>query len=329
MAELPAIQAPRPEPLYLVDASLYVFRAWHSMPDQFHDAEGWPTNAVHGFARFLLDLTERERPQHIVVAFDEALDSCFRHALYPAYKGNRDPAPAELRRQFAHCKALCAAMGLNVLGHRNYEADDLIGSALHAARPLGFRGVIISADKDLSQLLWEHDEQWDFARGMRWGMTGVKGRHGVEAHQIADYLALCGDAVDNIPGVTGIGAKTAAILLAHFGSLDALLARCDEVAFLRMRGAAQTAVRLREQREHALLWRQLSTIALDAPLDGITPGFTRAPADGDMLDAMSDAVRFGPTLRRRLRTAAGLEQPWTPPPQDDDAPHFPSYEPSL
>ena len=79
-------------PLYLVDASLYVFRAWHSMPDQFHDADGWPTNAVHGFARFVLELLEQERPQNIAIAFDEALDSCFRNKLYPAYKANRDPA---------------------------------------------------------------------------------------------------------------------------------------------------------------------------------------------------------------------------------------------
>ena len=139
-------------PLYLVDASLYVFRAWHSMPDEFHDADGWPTNAVHGFARFLLELLEKERPQHIAIAFDEALDSCFRNRIYPAYKANRDPAPEELRRQFGHCKALCAALGLSVLAHAEYEADDLIGSALHGARPTGFRGVIVSADKDLSQL---------------------------------------------------------------------------------------------------------------------------------------------------------------------------------
>ncbi|HSR65136.1 MAG TPA: exodeoxyribonuclease IX, partial [Xanthomonadaceae bacterium] len=155
--------------LHLVDASLYVFRAWHSMPDEFRDADGWPTNAVHGFARFLLELLERERPRQIAVAFDEALDSCFRNALYPAYKANRDPAPEELKRQFAHCKALCAALGLATLAHADYEADDLIGSALHHARTRGLRGVIVSADKDLSQLLDEHDEQWDFARGQRWG----------------------------------------------------------------------------------------------------------------------------------------------------------------
>ncbi|AKC81015.1 exodeoxyribonuclease IX [Xanthomonas arboricola] len=295
----------RPTPLYLVDASLYVFRAWHSIPDEFQDAQGWPTNAVHGFARFLLDLLEREDPQHITIAFDEALDSCFRHAIYPAYKGNRTPAPDALRRQFAHCKALCAALGLSVLAHRDYEADDLIGSALHSVRAHGLRGVIVSADKDLSQLLLEHDEQWDYARNLRWGMDGVKARHGVHAHQIADYLALCGDAIDNIPGVTGIGAKSAAVLLAHFGSLDALLERIDEIPFLRLRGAAQMAARLREQREHALLWRQLTTIALDAPLALTDAGFTRAQADTDMLGGLCESLRFGPLTRRRLLAACG------------------------
>ncbi|PPV09708.1 5'-3' exonuclease H3TH domain-containing protein [Xanthomonas axonopodis pv. vasculorum] len=303
----------RPTPLYLVDASLYVFRAWHSIPDEFHDTQGWPTNAVHGFARFLLDLLEREDPEHITIAFDEALDSCFRHAIYPAYKGNRTPAPDALRRQFAHCKALCAALGLSVLAHRDYEADDLIGSALHSVRAHGLRGVIVSADKDLSQLLREHDEQWDYARNQRWGMDGVKARHGVHAHQIADYLALCGDAIDNIPGVTGIGAKSAAVLLAHFGSLDALLERIDEIPFLRLRGAAQMAVRLREQREHALLWRQLTTIALDAPLALTQTGLTRAHADADMLRGLCESLRFGPLTRRRLLAAStGAPAPFPP-----------------
>ena len=298
--------APKP-PLYLVDASIYVFRAWHSMPNEFHDADGWPTNAVHGFARFLLELLERERPRHVAIAFDEALDSCFRNALYPQYKANRPPAPEELKRQFAHCKALCVALGLPVLAHGEYEADDLIGSALHRARPEGFRGVIVSADKDLSQLLFEHDEQWDFARGQRWGMAGVKARHGVEAVQIADYLALCGDAIDNIPGVPGIGAKTAAVLLAHFGSLDALLARIDEVPYLRLRGAAQTATRLREHREAALLYRRLTTIALDAPMAGLPAAMARNAADAAALPALCDALRFGPLTRRRLHVAAGLD----------------------
>jgi len=298
------VLAPRPT-LYLVDASLYVFRAWHSMPDEFRDADGWPTNAVHGFARFLLELLERERPRHIAIAFDEALDSCFRNVLYPPYKANRDPAPEQLRRQFGQCKALCLALGLAVLSHREYEADDLIGSALHAARPLGFRGLIVSADKDLSQLLDGADEQWDYARGHRWTAAGVKARHGVHAHQIADYLALCGDAVDNIPGVPGIGAKTAAVLLAHFESLDILLARIDEVPFLRFRGAAQAAARLKLHREQAMLCRQLSRIALDAPLDG-AGDFTRGAVDAATLLSLCDSVGFGPLTRRRLHEVAGV-----------------------
>lgn len=293
--------------LHLVDASLYVFRAWHSMPDDFRDEDGWPTNAVHGFARFLMELLERERPQHIAVAFDESLGSNFRHALYPAYKANRDPAPPELKRQFAWCKALCEALGLVTLAHPDYEADDLIGSAAHAQRAKGFRSVIVSADKDLSQLLQAGDEQYDFARGQRWGQTGVKARHGVRADQIPDYLALAGDAVDNIPGVSGIGPKSAAVLLGHFDTLDALLERVDEVPFLRLRGAAQMARRLREQRPQVLLWRQLTTIALDAPLP--TNGFSLRQGDGDELDALVDWLGFGSTTRKRLAEAARLPPP--------------------
>lgn len=288
--------------LHLVDASLYVFRAWHSMPDEFHDADGWPTNAVHGFARFLLDLLERERPRHLAIAFDEALDTCFRHALYPAYKGNREAAPAEIKRQFAWCKALCSALGLTTLAHADYEADDLIGSAVARLRNAGFRSVIVSADKDLSQLLQPGDEQYDYAKGQRWSADGVKARHGVHAHQIADYLALTGDAVDNIPGVSGIGPKSAAVLLAHFGSLDALLARIDEVPFLRLRGAAQLAAKLRDQREQVLLWRQLTTIALDAPLP--EGDFARGVGDEEELLALAEWMKFGPLTRKRLVDAS-------------------------
>ncbi len=293
--------------LYLIDASLYIFRAWHSMPDDFRGADGAPTNAVQGFARFLLELLDRTKPQHIAVAFDEALDSCFRNALYPAYKANREPAPDALKQQFTLCRELCASLGLSVLAHREYEADDLIGSACIGARAHGFRSVIVSADKDLSQLLGDHDEQWDFARGQRWDASGVPARYGVEARQMADYLALTGDAVDNIPGVPGIGAKTAAALLAHFDSLDALLARVEEVPYLRLRGAASSAARLREHRELALLCRELSTVACDVALDDADSHFVRRAADQDRLHALCEQVRFGPITRRRLYGAAGLE----------------------
>lgn len=292
--------------VHLVDASMYVFRAWHSMPDSWHDDEGWPLNAVHGFARFLCELHERERPGHMVVAFDEALDNCYRNALYPQYKAHRPPAPEELRRQFATCKAIADALGMNVLAHAEYEADDLIGAAMVLARGTGFRGVIVSADKDLSQLLQDDDEQFDFARNVRWTHAGVKAKHGVHAHQIADYLALCGDAVDNIPGIQGIGQKTAAQLISHFESLDALLDRVDEVQYLRIRGAHGIALRLKEKQADARLFQQLTRIATHAPIENVQPPYARASPDLDRLTSLCDTLKFGPLTRRRLMAVAGV-----------------------
>lgn len=291
--------------IYLVDASLYVFRAWHSIPDEFNDVDGHAVNAVHGFARFLLELVEREQPQHIAVAFDEALESSFRNDWYPEYKANREPAPESLKRQFAYCQAVSRALGLCTLSDARYEADDLIGTLLVRQRAQGFSGVIVSADKDLSQLLGPGDLQWDYARQQRWGADGVHERHGVHAHQMADFLGLTGDAIDNIPGVPGIGAKTAAALLAHFGSLDALLARIEELPFLRLRGAAQHAARLREHRELALLSRRLATIALDAPLPEEVGDARRNAADRAALEALMERLRFGPITRRRALAQAG------------------------
>jgi 5'-3' exonuclease len=290
-------------PVHLVDASLYVFRAWHSMPPEFEDRDGWPVNAVHGFTRFLLELLERQRPARIAVAFDESLDTNFRNEIYPAYKANRDPAPEELKRQFAHCQRVCRALGLPVLADGRYEADDLIGSALGQVRRAGHAGLIISADKDLSQLLDADDEQWDYARNERWRADGVKARYGVHAHQVADYLGLTGDAIDNIPGVPGIGPKTAATLLGHFGSLDNLYERLDEVPYLRLRGSAQHAARLREHRDIALLSRRLATIDVAAPLPPDLGTAERRAPDAAALEALCEDLRFGPMTRRRLMSA--------------------------
>lgn len=292
--------------LFLVDASVYVFRAWHSLPDEFFDADGQPVNAVHGFARFLMELLERSRPGHIAVAFDEALESSFRNALYPAYKANREPAPDALKRQFGLCQDFARALGLAVMVDPSYEADDLIGSLLERQRARGFRGVIVSADKDLSQLLAGEDVQWDYARNLRWNPEGVLARFGVPPSRVPDFLGLTGDAVDNIPGVPGIGPKTASALLAHFGDLDTLLERVGEVPYLRIRGAPAHAERLRVHAAQALLSRTLARIALDAPLDPSIGDAARASADTDELVALCERLRFGPLSRRRaLALAAG------------------------
>ncbi|TAM57309.1 MAG: exodeoxyribonuclease IX [Rhodanobacter sp.] len=287
--------------VHLVDGSLYVFRAWHSMPDEFFDADGHPVNAVHGYARFLCELLERVQPEHLAVAFDASLTSSFRNAIYPAYKANRELPPPDLERQFMQCRAITEVLGIHLMIDHSFEADDLIGSTVWNLRALGWRSVIVSADKDFGQLLGEHDEQWDYARGLRWGPAGVHEKLGVHPHQVADYLALCGDAVDNIPGVPGVGAKTAAALLTHFGSLDSLLERVDEVAFLRLRGAAGCAAKLREHGEQARLYRRLTRIALDAPGASTVDVLLRRPGDRDRLDTLCEQLRFGAFTRSRLR----------------------------
>jgi 5'-3' exonuclease len=301
-----AVTPPTAKAVHLVDSSLYVFRAWHGTPIDTNDEDGWPVNAVHGFARFLCELIERTRAERLALAFDEALDSCFRNTIYPAYKAHRDPAPEELKRQFAHCKALGEAMGLPVLAHVEYEADDLIGTAAAQARRDGHAVVIVSADKDMAQLLDEGDWQWDFARNERWDCAGVKPRYGIHAHQVADYLGLTGDASDNIPGVPGVGPKTAATLLAIYGSMDALLDKLDEVPLLKLRGAAQHAARLREHRESALLSRQLATIVRDAPLPGDFDAARRRAPDSEAIDRLCERLRIGPMTRRRLQDAARM-----------------------
>ncbi|HPF73716.1 MAG TPA: 5'-3' exonuclease H3TH domain-containing protein [Xanthomonadaceae bacterium] len=290
----------RSETLFLVDASMYVFRAWHSMPDDFIDVDGHPVNAVHGFTRFLLELLERQRPQHIAVAFDEALESSFRNERYPAYKANRDPAPDSLKRQFQECQAISRSLGLATVVDPRYEADDLIGTLLVRQREAGFKGLILSADKDLSQLLREGDQQWDYARNQRWDHDGVRERYGVRPEQIPDFLGLTGDSSDNIPGVPGIGPKTASALLEHFHDLDSLLARAHEVEFLRLRGAKAHATRLREHAEQARLSRDLATIALDAPIPEHIGDARRQPVDQQAMDGLCERLRFGALSRRRI-----------------------------
>ena len=289
---------------YLVDASLYVFRAWHSIPPDFTDVDGHPVNAVHGFTRFLLDLLERAKPSHAAICFDESLTSSFRNAIYPDYKANRELPPDELVRQFAYCREVAAALGMTVLTDTEFEADDLIGSAVHALDTHDCGAIIVSADKDFGQLVGDSVEQWDFSRDQRWNAQGIKQRLGVHPHQVADFLALMGDAIDNIPGIPGIGAKTAAVLLAHFETLDALLERREEVAFLRMRGAAGIARKLHEHADMARLSRRLTGIAVDAPVPrGLTDYARRAP-DEAAIGTLFDRLKLGPMTRSRVRSLA-------------------------
>jgi 5'-3' exonuclease len=292
--------------IYLVDASVYIFRAYYSMPPDMVDGDGNPVHALYGFARVLGDLIERAKPKYIAVAFDQSLTKCFRNTIYPAYKANREPPPADLQLQMERCMELCRRLGVAAFASPEYEADDIIGTIVHSMRRAGVRSTVVTRDKDLAQLIGEGDVYWDFGGREPFGYHQIEERFGVVPERFADYLALMGDAVDNIKGVPGIGAKTASMLMKHFTSLDEIYADLDRVSQLKMRGAAAVGARLREHREAAYLARQLTGIACDMQLETGEEILRRRLPDIPALHAFYDAQGFGPMLRKQSERLAQL-----------------------
>ncbi len=290
--------------LHLVDASVYVFRAYFSIPGSMTDGAGRPVNALYGFTGFLGDLLEAAKPTHIAVAFDESLNTSFRNDIYPDYKANRELPPPDLEEQFGLCRRLVRAYGLADYASDSFEADDIIGTLAAAARQRGRRCVIVTRDKDLSQLLRDGDVYWDYAGNRRVPYDEAADVFGVVPERMADFLALTGDKVDNIPGVPGVGKKTAAALLAHFESLDDLYDRLDDVAQVPVRGAKTLGRKLSEHRETALLARRLTVIPEDVPVDTSDEATSRGKPDLEALESLFDEVRFGARLRDQAKRIA-------------------------
>lgn len=291
---------------YLIDASVYVFRAYFSMPDDMVDDDGNPINALYGYCRFLGDFMEQVQPTQIGVAFDEHMTESFRTEIYPQYKANRDPAPPELKRQFAQCRRFTRALGIMECGSPMYEADDLIGTLVARGRERGVPSTIVTRDKDLSQLLSKTDVFWDFAGKGRIYYKDVPETFGVWPEQIADFLALAGDAVDNIPGVPGVGKKTAVALLQHFGSMDKVYANLDKVHEVKVRGAGKLGEKLHTYRDAATMSRKLTGIACDAPLTTPADGLKPATPDLGAINALFDEAGIGTALRRQAQRIADM-----------------------
>ncbi|MEJ2173071.1 MAG: 5'-3' exonuclease [Woeseiaceae bacterium] len=293
---------------YLIDASVYVFRAYYSMPDDMVDADGNPVNALYGFCRFLGDFMEQVNPEYVAVLFDESLSSSFRTEIYPEYKANRDPAPEELKRQFMQCRRYTRALGVMELASPHYEADDLIGTLVEHGRTASRPSTIVSRDKDLTQLLSKEDVFWDFAGKGKLGYENIPEVFGVWPEQIADFLALAGDAVDNIKGVPGVGKKTAEALLSHFGSLGGIYDNLHRVHEVNVRGAKSLADKLETHREAAMLARRLTGIACDAPIEDAETAMQRSvPKLGD-INALFDEAGIGTALRRQAERIADLSR---------------------
>ncbi len=288
-----------PPAVHLIDASYFVFRAYYSVGLEMTDADGQPVNALYGFGRFLGDLLEEAKPEHVAVAFDESLATSFRSEIYPAYKKNREPAPPELKRQFGLCRELCRLLGVAEFGSPTHEADDIIGTIAARLRAAGHRAVLVTRDKDLAQLVRDGDHYWDYAGERRYAYADIEGQFGVRPERMADYLALTGDSVDNIPGVPGVGPKTAAALLRDFASLEEIYEGLDRVASLPIRGAAKLADKLRLHREAAYFARRLTVIACDMPLEISFETLRRRKPDLEALGAFYDRHKFGAALRRQ------------------------------
>jgi 5'-3' exonuclease len=287
------------QPVYLVDASIYIFRAWFSISDEFSNSVGEPTNAVYGFTGFLCSLLEQTQAEHIGIAFDESLTTSYRNEIYPEYKANREPAPEELKRQFKWARDVAESMGLNCFADQRFEADDLIGTLATHWRDRGHPVCIVTSDKDLTQLIEKKDTWWDFSRNQKLSHAKIKDKFGVFPEQIADYLALTGDTVDNIPGVPGVGPKSAAALLNHFENLDSVFERMDEVQHLSIRGAKSLHKKLGEHRHAAELARRLTVIETRVPSALENPNLTRSQLDEARLNRLFDEMAFGGMLRRR------------------------------
>jgi DNA polymerase-1 len=274
------------------------------MPPDLMDGEGNATHALYGFARFLSDLLERRQPRYVAVAFDDSHGCSFRHRLYPRYKANREAAPAQLTRQFALCREFCRHLGVAEFASREFEADDLIGTLAQRCRADGLRITVVSRDKDLAQLVAPGDVFWDYSDAAEYRYEQIALRFGVPPERLADYLALRGDAVDNVPGVPGIGPKTAAALMTLFASLDELFERLDSVVDLPLRGAALLPQRLRLHRAAAYQAQALTRIACNAPISADIPQLQRRAPDVCGIGRFCQQHGFGLMLRRQSERLA-------------------------
>lgn len=287
--------------VHLFDAHVYVFRAYHSMP-ALEAPDGTPVGAVRGFTATLLEYLVETGATHVGVCFDHGLES-FRNEILPTYKSSRGLPPEDLEPQFALCMEVARALGLRVVVQERYEADDLIATLATGLANAGADVVVVSSDKDLAQLVREDGRilVHDLARSTTLDAARVRAKFGVSPEQIPDFLALVGDPIDDLPGVPGIGARTAAAALRAFGAIEEIPADPARWAGLEVRGAARAAAAIEAHREQALRIRELATTEREVPgirahlSDLAWPGGDRAA-----VDALFERLGFGPTLRDRL-----------------------------
>ncbi|TCI04407.1 DNA polymerase I [Corallincola luteus] len=277
-------------PFVLVDGSSYLYRAYHSPPHLTNSA-GEPTGAVYGVVNMLRSLLKQFDPSHIAVVFD-AKGKTFRDDMFPEYKAQRPSMPDDLRCQIAPLHEIIRNMGLPLLMVDGVEADDVIGTLARQAAAEGRHTLISTGDKDMAQLVDEHVTLINTMTDTVMGPVEVEQKYGIPPTLIIDFLALMGDKVDNIPGVPGVGEKTALAMLQGIGGLDALYADPDAVATLGFRGAKTMPTKLRDNQAAADMSYKLATIKLDVPLEKLPEQLTRTAPDKDALVKLFGQMEF-------------------------------------
>ena len=272
-------------PLYLLDGSSYVFRAYYAVRQDFTSPSGFPTNAVFGFSNMLKKFLADFDPAYFGVVFDSKTDT-FRKEIYPEYKANRGAPPEDLSVQIEKIMELTAVMGIRVVQREGFEADDLMATVAKAEEKRGGEVVLVTADKDFCQIMSDRITLFDTGKDKKTGARGVVEKYGVPPESFVDYLALVGDSSDNIPGVEGVGPVAAAKLLGKYGSLEEIYKNTAELK-------GKQRERVERDREKAFLSRRLAALKTDVETETAREAFLRKPPDTEKLNALYSELGFG------------------------------------
>ena len=293
--------------LFLIDGSGYIFRAYYALPPLTRKSDGLPVGAVSGFCNMLYSFLEKARagnsmdtPSHLAVIFDSARKN-FRNDIYKEYKGNRSDAPEDLIPQFDYIRKAVKAFNLPSIELQNYEADDLIATYKIQAKKEKIKLTIVSSDKDLMQLVDQDTFMLDTMKDKHIGIDEVKEKFGVPPEKVIDVQSLAGDSVDNVPGVPGIGIKTAAELINQFGSLDELLKKAETIKQPKRRQA------LLDNKSNALISRELVTLKNDVPVKETINDFILKPFDKEKIFSFLDEMEFT-KIKKRIEQTYGMSE---------------------
>lgn len=283
--ELQAVQ----EEIYIIDGSAYIYRAYHAITP-LSNSKGTATHAVLGFVNMVKRLIREKNPQYLLIAFDSR-GSVFRHRLYDQYKANRPPMPDDLSVQIPFIKRFVAASNILMLEEKDVEADDIIASVIKRFTPLGHKVVVVSGDKDLLQLVSDDVVMWDPMKDKVMDQEAVKEKYGLPPNQLLDFFALVGDSSDNVPGVPGIGPKTAEKLIGEFTTLDGLYAHLDDLKKSKMKE------NITNHRDQAYLSKKLICLKSDVGIPEQLDNYLLRPADEQQLAAIYTELEFSSLLK--------------------------------